>query len=94
LTSFSHHAAGLPVTVVLPVLNEQLNVTAALESIQWAAEIFVVDSGSTDDTAAIGEAHGATVIQFNYESGGPKKKGMVAPEPAVFVRVGALPRWR
>ena len=66
--------ALLPVTVVLPVLNEQVNLPAALRSVRWASEIFVVDSGSTDATAAIAEEHGATVVQFQFEPGGPKKK--------------------
>jgi glycosyltransferase involved in cell wall biosynthesis len=74
MTSSSSDSTGLPVTVVLPVLNEQVNLTAALESVQWASEIFVVDSGSTDGTIEIAEAHGATVIQFVYQLGGPKKK--------------------
>jgi glycosyltransferase involved in cell wall biosynthesis len=64
----------LPVTVVLPVLNEEKNLVAALESIRWASEVFVVDSGSTDRTAAISAARGATVVQFRHEYGGPKKK--------------------
>jgi len=74
MTSSTSDSTRLPVTVVLPVLNEQLNLPAALNSIQWASEIFVVDSGSTDDTVAIAEAHGAEVIQFDYQLGGPKKK--------------------
>jgi glycosyltransferase involved in cell wall biosynthesis len=66
--------SSLPVSVVLPVLNESQNLPKALESVQWASEIFVVDSGSTDDTRAIAESFGATVVQFDYEHGGPKKK--------------------
>jgi glycosyltransferase involved in cell wall biosynthesis len=64
----------VPVTVVMPVLNEETNLAAALESIRWASEIFVVDSGSIDATAAIAESHDARVFQFSYEIGGPKKK--------------------
>jgi glycosyltransferase involved in cell wall biosynthesis len=64
----------LPVTVVLPVLNEEQNLATALDSVAWASEIIVVDSGSTDDTIAIAEAHGAKVVQFRYARGGPKKK--------------------
>lgn len=33
--------------------NESANLAAALESVAWADEIVVVDSGSTDDTAAV-----------------------------------------
>jgi glycosyltransferase involved in cell wall biosynthesis len=64
----------IPVTVVLPVLNEEQNLPEALESVSWASEIFVVDSGSTDNTVAIAGAHGAKIVQFHYQQEGPKKK--------------------
>ncbi|MEW5982114.1 MAG: glycosyltransferase family 2 protein [Acidobacteriota bacterium] len=38
------------VTVTLITLNEAAHVTSALESVSWADEIVVVDSGSTDGT--------------------------------------------
>jgi glycosyltransferase involved in cell wall biosynthesis len=67
-------AAKLPISVVLPVLNEERNIGEALRSVRWASEIFVVDSGSTDRTVAIAEAHGASVVQFHHTPRGPKKK--------------------
>jgi glycosyltransferase involved in cell wall biosynthesis len=42
----------LSVTVITK--NETANLRAALESVQWADEIVIVDSGSTDDTVTIG----------------------------------------
>lgn len=66
--------SAVPVTAVLPVLNEGKNLPQALKSLSWASEIIVVDSGSTDNTVAIAEAHGAKVVQFQYQRGGPKKK--------------------
>lgn len=65
---------GVALTVILPVLNEAENLQAALESVAWAEEVFVVDSGSTDATAQIANDLGATVIQFSYHGSGPKKK--------------------
>lgn len=41
----------LSVTVITK--NEAANIRACLESVAWADEIIVVDSGSTDDTVAI-----------------------------------------
>ena len=64
----------LPLTVLLPVLNEELNLPAALASVAWAEQIIVVDSHSTDATAAIARAAGAEVLQFDYAGVGPKKK--------------------
>lgn len=64
----------VPVTVVLPVLDEERNLADALTSVSWAAQIIVVDSGSIDATVEIAHAHGATVVRFDHERGGPKKK--------------------
>jgi glycosyltransferase involved in cell wall biosynthesis len=61
------------VSVLVPVKNEAANIAACLESLRWAGEIFVVDSQSTDGTAALAAAAGAQVVQFYYQ-GGPKKK--------------------
>lgn len=65
---------SLPVTVVLPVKNEELNIAEALASVEWADQVFVVDSRSTDRTAEIAEAAGAQVVQFDFPGHGPRKK--------------------
>ena len=64
----------LPVSVVIPALNEEKNIQACIESVRWAQEIFVVDSGSKDNTCEIAEELGACVVQFQYRPGGPRKK--------------------
>jgi glycosyltransferase involved in cell wall biosynthesis len=64
----------LPVSVIIPVKNEERNLAACLESVAWADEVWVVDSRSADATVAIAEARGAKVAQFDYASGFPKKK--------------------
>ncbi|HUQ89365.1 MAG TPA: glycosyltransferase family 2 protein [Vicinamibacterales bacterium] len=43
----------MPVTATIITFNEAANIQAALESLSWADEIIVVDSESTDNTAAI-----------------------------------------
>ena len=63
----------VPVTVILPVLNEAANLAAALRSSSFASEVLVVDSGSTDATASIARTFGAKVILFSYD-GSEKKK--------------------
>lgn len=65
---------ALPVSVVVPVRNEEENIQACLASLSWAGEVFVVDSRSTDRTAALAEEMGAQVVQFTYDGGWPKKK--------------------
>jgi glycosyltransferase involved in cell wall biosynthesis len=51
----------MSLSVVLITKNESANIRACLESVAWADEIIVVDSGSTDDTAAIARGTGAKV---------------------------------
>jgi glycosyltransferase involved in cell wall biosynthesis len=41
------------VSVTVITLNEAANLAACLDSVRWADEIVVVDSGSSDDTVAI-----------------------------------------
>ena len=64
----------LPLSVIIPVRNEAHNLRRCLESLHSVGEIYVIDSQSTDDTAAIARSHGAKVIQFHYAGGWPKKR--------------------
>jgi glycosyltransferase involved in cell wall biosynthesis len=68
-------AASVPVAVLVPVKNEEANVIACLRHVQWAQQIVVVDSQSTDRTVPLAQAMGAEVYQFRYSAEGwPKKK--------------------
>ena len=67
-------AHTLPVTAIIPVRNEAHNLPRCLESLAAVAEVYVVDSQSTDGTVAIAEAAGAKVAQFHYRGGWPKKR--------------------
>jgi glycosyltransferase involved in cell wall biosynthesis len=50
------------VTVILPALNEAAALPTALASFPPQVGLLVVDNGSTDQTAAVAAAHGATVV--------------------------------
>jgi rSAM/selenodomain-associated transferase 2 len=52
-------AAGI--SIVIPTLNAAATLAATVGTVAWAAEIIVVDGGSSDGTAAIAVALGATV---------------------------------
>jgi glycosyltransferase involved in cell wall biosynthesis len=59
----------VPLTVVVLTRDEERNLPACLESVAgWAAEVFVVDSGSTDSTVAIAERFGARVVVHAFET--------------------------
>lgn len=62
------------VSVVVPVKNEAENLRRCLPALEWADEVFVVDSQSTDATAAVSAEHGAEVVQFRFNGSYPKKK--------------------
>lgn len=63
------------ISVLIPVFNEEKNIRRCLEALKnWAEEIIVVDSQSTDSTIEIAESFGAKVIQFHYKGGWPKKR--------------------
>jgi glycosyltransferase involved in cell wall biosynthesis len=64
----------VPVSALVPMLNEQANITACLESLRFCDEVWVVDSHSRDGSREIAANLGARVIPFDYVPGGPKKK--------------------
>lgn len=64
----------LPVTVAIPVKNEEANLAACLERLHRFAEIVVIDSGSTDRTREIAEGFGARVVDFTWDGHYPKKR--------------------
>ena len=64
----------IPISVIVPVKNEALNIVDCLASVAWANEIWVIDSHSTDETAPLAITQGAKVVQFDWQPGGLKKK--------------------
>lgn len=63
-----------PLSILIPIKNEAANLPRCLASVEWADEVFVVDSGSTDGSRQIAEQHGAKVVQFEFNGTWPKKK--------------------
>lgn len=66
--SISHSSNGVIVGCVL-TLNEEHNIAEALESLRTIThDVIVVDSGSTDRTAELAAALGATVLSREFDS--------------------------
>ena len=59
-------SAGL--SVLVPTLDEELNLPECLRSVEWADEVFVVDSFSRDRTVELARVYGARVVQHAFES--------------------------
>ena len=61
-------------SVILITKNEAANIRDCLQSVAWADEIIVVDSGSADDTADIAKKMGAQVyVHTDWPGFGPQK---------------------
>ena len=63
----------LPLTLVVITHNEAHAIAHCLDSVPFAAEKLVVDSGSDDDTVAIARAHGARVVHQDWLGFGPQR---------------------
>lgn len=72
---WSMQGRHVPVSVMIPTLNEAANLPRCLDHLLWADEIVVIDSGSTDQTCDIARAYGVTVIDFRWNHRWPKKRG-------------------
>ena len=57
----------IPLTAIIPTYNEEECLSNALKSVQFADEILVVDSFSTDKTLEIAKSFGAKIIQRKFE---------------------------
>ena len=65
-------------SVVLITLNEASNLLRTLRSVNWAQEIVVVDSGSTDETVAIARAAGAHVFEEPWKGFTAQKNSAIS----------------
>ena len=67
------------VSVIVITLNEAAHIEACLQSVAWADDVVVVDSGSTDGTPALARAKGARVVERGWP-GYSEQKNFAAAE--------------
>jgi glycosyltransferase involved in cell wall biosynthesis len=60
-------------SIAMIAMNEEANLRRTLESVQWADEIIVVDSGSSDRTLEIAESFGAKTSYHAFGGHGEQK---------------------
>jgi glycosyltransferase involved in cell wall biosynthesis len=76
------------VTAVVLARNEAVHLPDCLSSLQWAADLIVLDSGSTDDTVTIAELNGARVEFHEFENYSRQRQhalGLVQTRWVLFV---------
>lgn len=66
-----------PVTAVVIAKNEERRIALCLESLSWADEIVVVDSGSTDGTLETARRYTERVFPVPWKGFGPQKQAAV-----------------
>lgn len=64
----------IPVTIAIPVKNEEANLARCLARLSQFAEVVLIDSGSTDRTLEIAREYGVKAIQFKWNGTYPKKR--------------------
>ena len=78
--------ARCALSVVIIARNEAARIGRCIDSVRFAAEIIVLDGGSTDDTAAIARAHGARVeIAADWPGFGAQKNRALALASADWI---------
>lgn len=63
----------LPITLVVITRNEASTIGRCLDSVPFADEKLVIDSGSTDGTREIAAQHGARIVEQTWLGFGPQR---------------------
>lgn len=73
-------------SIALIAMNEGANIGRTLESVAWADEIILVDSGSTDDTLAIAQRYNAKIFHEPWKGYGGQMNSAIdkCTSPWVF----------
>lgn len=55
------------ITAIIPTLNEEIYIEAAIKSVSFADEIIVIDSFSTDNTVILAEKYNVKIIKRRFD---------------------------
>jgi len=68
----------LSLSVIIIAKNEAANISRCLESVKWADEIIVLDSGSIDETIALAKQYTPHVFSTDWQGYGVQKQRALA----------------
>ena len=75
------------ITAIIPTLNEEIHIEAAIKSVQFADEIIVIDSYSTDKTVVLAEKHNVKIIKRKFDDFSSQKNFAIdqAKHPWIYI---------
>ena len=57
----------MKITAIIPTLNEEIHIEASIKSVDFADEIIVIDSFSTDQTVELAKHHHVKIVQRVFD---------------------------
>ena len=70
--------APVPCSVIIAAKDEAAEIAECIASVDWAAEVIVVENDSTDDTVAIARRAGAVVFTHPFTTIGRQRNAAIA----------------
>lgn len=65
----------IPVSVLITTKNEEAHIAECLRTLKDFAQVIVIDSHSTDQTAQLAQQEGAELVLYEWNGRYPKKRG-------------------
>lgn len=75
------------ITAIIPTLNEEIHIEEAIKSVDFADEIIVIDSYSTDNTVKLAEKHNVKIIKREFDDFSSQKNYAIsqAKYPWIYI---------
>ncbi|PQJ77698.1 glycosyltransferase family 2 protein [Polaribacter porphyrae] len=75
------------ISSIIPTLNEEIHIEAAIKSVDFADEIIVIDSHSTDKTIELAEKHNVKIIKRKFDDFSSQKNFAItqAKNPWIYI---------
>ncbi len=68
----------VPCTVIIAAKDEAAEIAECIASVDWAAEIIVVENDSSDETVSVARAAGAVVFSHPFSTIGRQRNAAIA----------------